>query len=259
MILTGQSVARKFATLPSKRFAILIVALAMMMFTLDANALTFTPSESEWITWSPECRARYVVSAAGRGSIFSGRVSSSEVQFYASRYGKGWGSMHHYCAAKILLNRALAAEEPKWRTHYLNRIIKETDYVNEATPRNERLHADTLILKAQAYHRLDKSDAALSALREAITAHPKYSSPYALASIILRDAGKLADARDVLLDGLAAGAENAAELHYFVGLIYVELGDVKTAQIHAIDASNGGYPLNGLQLAIARHKHQSSD
>ena len=87
---------------------------------------------------------------------------------------------------------------------------------------------------------------------EAISARPNYGPPYALASILFRRLDRLEEARDLLLRGLEADASGSAELHYFLGLIFLDLGDIEAAQTHADKAEALGYPLSGLQKAIAR-------
>jgi hypothetical protein len=45
---------------------------------------------------------------------------------------------------------------------------------------------------------------------------------------------------------------DSAEIQYDIGLVYVELGDYKQANLYAARAYQGGYPLPGLRHKLER-------
>ena len=82
--------------------ATLTLALAYGLAPSQSFALSFYPSESEWLTWPDYCRARYVVSGAGSTSNYANRVSPDEVAYHRKRMGEGaWEYLHHYCAGIV--------------------------------------------------------------------------------------------------------------------------------------------------------------
>jgi hypothetical protein len=68
---------------------------------------------------------------------------------------------------------------------------------------------------------------------------------------LLLDGAKTAQAKDVLLQGNAATEGKSTEIHYFLGLVLIDLHDYDEAQKHAIEAYALGHPLPGLKDKLA--------
>lgn len=237
----------------------LTLVAAIVVTASDAFSLTFEPTELEWNVWTPECRARYTISQAGRNSRFAERVPRTVVQQFESRFGIGWESMHHYCAGIILLRQASASGDSTRANFLRSRTIKESEYTRQRTPASERLYADVLLLQSRAFEDWGKRDEAQELVNQAIQLHPSYAAPYAFGSILLKRTGKPLDARNLLLEALSNNAEPAAELHYFLGLIFLELDDFESASLHADKATELGYPLLGIHRAIARRRNDGEN
>lgn len=47
--------------------------------------------------------------------------------------------------------------------------------------------------------------------------------------------------------------DNSADLHYYMGLSFLALGDLENAQVHADIAYGAGYPLQGLKKGLSGH------
>jgi tetratricopeptide (TPR) repeat protein len=103
-----------------------------------------------------------------------------------------------------------------------------------------------------AYRGLKKPEKALEYLQKAIAEQPSYAPAYSVMSMVLRDAGNLEGARDVLVRGNEATRGESAEIHYLLGLTYLDLNDVPAARRHADEAYRRGYPLPGLRDRLQR-------
>jgi tetratricopeptide (TPR) repeat protein len=233
-------------------FAVCI--LGVFLVPQPAYALNFKPTDSEWLAWPDYCRARYVVSGAGTGSEFTSRISSATVVQQEANVGvEAWYWLHHYCAALVYLSRAAAEDGDKnARQHWLREA--ESNFIGQyhRVGKNNPMYSEMIISIAQLHRERDDPKTALRYLNEAIAAQPTVSSPYALASMILKDEGNLQQAISILLKGDAALNGRSAELHYFLGHIYIDVNDLDSATDHAKLAYDLGYPLPGLATKLRR-------
>jgi len=230
---------------------------AVLLFVVipeRAHALNFTPSEIEWSTWPDYCRARYVVSAAGKKSKYVHRITSEEVARHERNKGRdAWIYLHHYCAALAYMQRS-AAEKNSDKSSFILREA-EIEFVNQfehITPK-DRMFPDVVSSIALVHRRRGDYDVALEFLDLAMENQPEAPSPYALAAIICRDAGNMSDGLEFLKKGNSATDGTSAEIHYFLGLFYIDLDDLDAAVRHAERAYELGYPLPGLAAKLRRH------
>lgn len=229
---------------PIKACCVFGFCLCCLFQAQPSHALAFTPTETEWVTWPDYCRARYVVSGAGVKSLFAARVPESEISRQQARMGAAWYWLHHYCAGLAYLSRANAdaAKTEYWLKEAEVNFLGYYQRVDQASP----MFVDAAINMAQVHRKRGDTGTALRFLDEAMHAQPAATSPYALASIVYRENRDLKGAVAVLLRGNEAVGGNSAELHYFLGLIYIELKDLESATNHAKRAYELGYPLPGL-------------
>ena len=236
--------------------ALSLFAVASGLFLSPAaNALTFTPTETEWLAWPEYCRARYVVSGAGVNSALELRVSMAEVKAWEHRLGPAWGGLHHYCAGLALYSRAKVESDPAQRKFLLERIIEENRFTLDATPESHPMWAEIASRSGLVYGDLKEPVRALEQFDAAIKACPTCAVGYQAKAMFYRTQGKLTEARDALLAGNKALEGNSAELHYTLGLVLVELHDYAGATEHAEKAYAMGYPLPGLKERLARAGH----
>lgn len=219
-----------------------------------AYALTFLPTEFEWTTWPDYCKARYVVSSSGKKSIYLRRVTKTQVAYHEQSKGpNAWVYLHHYCAALIYMQRAAAEEDPA-KVDFILREA-EIEFMNqyELIKPSDPMFPDVVSSIAQVHRRRGDYHIALEYLEQAIEHQPEVTSPYALAAIICRESGKIEDGLEVLRRGNSATNGTSAELHYFLGLFYIDIDDLDSAVEHAERAYELGYPLPGLAAKLRRH------
>lgn len=225
----------------------------VLLLPATALSLTFTPSEGEWLSWPDYCRARYVVSGAGRGSAFEQRVSQSEVAAQHRKMGEeAWYWLHHYCAALAYISRAKAATTDQWRNHYLREADANLYGHLKVISNDNPMFPDVVVSAAQLEVERGEQAKALKLLEQGMSSHPTASSPYAFAAILYRRSNDYAAAIDVLNRGLAAVDQQSAELQYIIGLMYLESNQLDLASEHAAKAYELGYPLPGLAAKLRR-------
>lgn len=251
------SFERVIGLMNSKHLRVLVVAAVFLsgvfLAAPPANALSFTPSESEWVVWPDYCRARYVVSGAGKSSVFKSRVSPAVVAQHKARVGaEAWYWLHHYCAARAYITRAANEESDTKTEQWLREAESNAMGQYERIGNMDTLFIDVTISIAQIHIQRGNNDAALRFLNQAIHAQPTVSSPYALASMIYRKTGEPRKAVQVLQKGDTALDGQSAEIHYFLGHIYIELSELDSAADHARRAYELGYPLPGLASKLRR-------
>lgn len=218
-----------------------------------ADALAFTPTQSEWAAWPDYCRARFVVSGAGAGSQFARRVSQAEVARQRAKVGEeAWHWLHHYCAALVYTKRIPDETHPiQLRT--LKRDA-EANFMGQYTriSKDNWMFPEVAIGIAQMHRQNGDLQQAMEFLTEAMTAQPKASSPYVLAAIIYRENDQFGEAIEVLKRGNDATEGQSAELQYVLGLTYADMGNLDDAVVHAREAYRLGYPLPGLARKLQR-------
>ena len=94
---------------------------------------------------------------------------------------------------------------------------------------------------------MGKLEEAEKLLAEVIARNPRLSEAYSLLSLLYWESDQLDQAREVLEKGNAAVDQKSAEIHYFLGLLLVEMGEMEPAVEHARSAYALGYPLPGLR------------
>ncbi|HEY7640182.1 MAG TPA: hypothetical protein VH814_10690 [Steroidobacteraceae bacterium] len=241
-----------------KPASLVLAALAFGAFCAPAHALQFEPTDLEWASWPEFCQARYTVSGAGRESRFKAKVPQATVQMWASRLGGmggAWGSLHHYCAALIERQRAKATYDKKQRAFFVKRSIEMSMFSFDRVPAEHPLYVDVALEIANGYRDLGDTESAMQFVDAAIKSQPTNPKGYAAKSLVLRDAGKLQEAIEVLQKGTAAVTEDSSTLHYFLGLNYLDLRDYEQAQAQARLAYSLGYPLPGLRQKLAAAGH----
>lgn len=217
-----------------------------------ASAYQFEPTEAEFNAWPQYCRARYVTTTIGQSSIFAQRLDRSAQATAEGAIGaQTFLHVHHYCAGLLHLARARLEPDAKKRRFELDEARAEIMYSLRNDPGNGPLQSTMVVNLAVIERERGDSPAARQLLENAIRLAPSDPKPYLGLAIVLRSDKKLAEARAILEQGLAAAGTEALELHYNLGLICVELEDFECAVRHARAAYAQGYPFPGLRNRLA--------
>ena len=219
----------------------------------EAAALAFRPNETEWLTWPDYCRARYLASGAGRRSNYTQRVSTSEIEMFENQIGQdAWHWLHHYCSGLVFLSRAKAAENRQERERLFEEAKSQMMGQYQRVPQSDPFFGIVATSIGRVHWEKGEPAEAIGFLRESMQAQPTYTAAYSLASLIYRDSGEMDKALGVLLEGDKANGGQSAEIHYFLGLLLIETGDLDSAVVHARKAYSLGYPLPGLMAKLER-------
>jgi tetratricopeptide (TPR) repeat protein len=228
----------------------LFVAIASTLLAPAAMAYNFVPTEMEWISWPDYCKARYVTTNIGSSSKFARTVPNSQVQMWRRQLGDLYAYIHHYCAAIASTNRALSAPDARQRSHHLDYALDNAMFTFQRAPKSNPLFAKMAINLAVIETERGHFDEGVAYAQQAIDAHPKLAEPYcAMAQLYFKHKDK-EKAREILRQGNAALEGKSAEVHYNLGLVELELGEVDAAVEHAKVAYSRGHPLPGLRRKL---------
>lgn len=228
------------------------VALALLL-PAHAWSYAFVPTESEFATWPPYCQARYVTTDIGRRSTWARTYPSSAVTLWERQIGPAsFERVHHYCTGMIWLNRAKRQNNVTTKRTYLNNAEHESLFTKRGLPPNSRISVMIDATLAEIYDEMGTPERAVKHLEDALKQQPSQVRLYGALALLHRKQGNLEKARDTLLraDEIASG--QSAELHYNLGLLYLELENTEEALARAKQAYEMGYPLDGLREKLKR-------
>lgn len=216
-----------------------------------SGAYNFSPTPAEFAAWPQYCQARYGHTSIGSRSQYANSVTQAGREVARATLGDAtYDNVHHFCAAMSYLSRARVARTPAERKLDLRNAHNNMMYSwNRITP-EMRLYAPMVITMGQIENAQGNSEEAIEYLTAAIEAKPSDAQFYAALAITYRDQKKLPLARETLEKGIAA-AQGSVELHYNLGLMCLELGDVDCAVQHAHVAYEAGHPFPGLKNKLS--------
>jgi tetratricopeptide (TPR) repeat protein len=228
-----------------------VLALNILMCLADPLAAQdVNPSEREFAAWPRWCQELFVTTDTGRKTPFVARIPSDIA--LRTRGNPQLNGFWHYCAGIIWLDRARAERDEGRAAFMYRKTIDEVSFNYALTASDHPLRGEMGTLLGLAYRGLGEHEKALEFLEKALKEEPDYAPAYTATYLVLRDAGRYNEARETLLRGNEAARGESAELHYFLGLAYIEAGDVASARKHANQAYKLGYPLPGLRNKLER-------
>ncbi len=225
----------------------------IVAFSLNCFAYSFTPTETEWVSWPSECKAIYAWTPIGAISKYSHRVTDADKAELGRWERDGIIALHHFCTGTIWLNRSRMAEDSGLQQFQLREAYAETRFTYDRSLRASPRFPHIAIQLAIILHEQQESDTALQILAEVTNEHAENDILYSVTAYIQRKLGRLEDARDTLLRGNEAVDGGSAEILYNLGLVSLELGAVEQASEYAEQAYAMGYPLPGLKRKLQRH------
>lgn len=232
-----------FSTVLKLRRYLLLVIMSSM--SNQVIALSFTPSELEWLTWGDMCQARYIVSGAGMNSRFASRIPPEKVELWKNKTGGAWQALHHYCAAIIFDNKQ---NNPK-------RAISDYLYSFRRTPKLNPLYPVMGSKIALAHYKINDKQSARQYAQRIIDANPNFADGYLIKGIIERKEGELNRAIQTLEEGNKKTRGTSAELNYHLGIYYLSSGNYNRANKYAQVAYSLGYPLPWLREQLKKNGH----
>lgn len=216
-----------------------------------AAAFSFEMSESEFSSWPMYCQARYASIDVGKRHPFSVNFSQTLIEQARAQLGaETFERVHHWCAGTTWLSRARLQRDQKMREFQLNEARSESLFTLDGLPPDSTIIPSILItLGLVCQEQLDVS-CATENFEKAITMRPTEASPYSALALLHRKHKQLSAARDVLIRGDAASGGQSTEIHYNLGLILLEMGEIDGALEYAHKAYLAGYPLPGLKKKL---------
>lgn len=226
-----------------------IFLIFLLCICAEAQAYYFTLARHEWNTWPEYCQARYVNTSVGSNSPYANSVPSDVQKKWAVILRGGFDHIHHYCAGLIYVARARGLSDAKSRKRHFETAISEIDYTFRKILPDFPLYSEMAAYLAQAYFEIDETEKALDILKNATNLKPKQPAAYIAYAEILMKSGKNQEALQILLAGQKKATESA-EMHYFLGHVYLRLNQFEEARNHAKRAYALGYPLPGLKRML---------
>lgn len=230
-----------------------ILGVVLGLFAGVAGAQELVISEAEFATWPEYCQARYVTVPPGQFSQWAPAYPRAKIDAARRLLGPAtFERVHHYCYGLIWLAQSKLIEDKKQHDFALQKAQDEVLFTYRGLPPDSPINGPTFIMLGQICMQRGEEACAVQNLRKAITINPKESSGYSALAVFYRKQNKLALARDTLLEGDTVLEGKSPEIHYNLGLIYLDLGDTTNALERAHAAYGLGYPLPGLRNRLTR-------
>lgn len=230
-----------------QRWAVGSLLVCLLGGTPPAWGFDFVPTDQEFNSWPDWCKGTYVTSNIGSRSRFAPQITP-RVRSQALR-----GFWHH-CAGLIWLDRARGQRDPDRARFEYRQAIAETMYNYAQWPSDHPRMGEMGTTLGLAHRGLGDLVSAKQYLTRAIQNQPQYAPAYTAMSLVYRDEENLDAARDILLRGNEVVQGKSSEIHYFLGLLYLDIGNIPEAEKHSQQAYKLGYPLPGLKNKLERAK-----
>jgi tetratricopeptide (TPR) repeat protein len=231
----------------------LLVAVASVLLAESAMAYYFIPTDAEWAAWPDYCKARYVTTGIGGSSPFANAFPRSQAEVWRRKLGDDtFIDIHHYCAGLASTTRALLERDPRARHAHLDYALDNSTYSFHRTPRTSFIYVKIALNLAVIETNLGNPERGIEYAQQALDAQPKNAEPYVALAQLYFQQDKKQKAREVLVSGNDAVEGESAEIHYTLGLIEADLGQLESAVGHARQAYALGHPLPGLRRKLEK-------
>lgn len=232
------------------RHLIVITTLGLVAWSSNSTAFNKIPiTPAEWDSWPIYCQGVVHTGVQPPPGRFRPQLSEQLVQ-------KSWQyGIWHYCIGMIKVQRAERRIHTEEASRLIHDAIKDLMYSFErVTDPEDPLAAEMAVIIARAYRVKGDREKALKYLDLAEQVRPDLPQIYAVRSVLHFDKGEYDEAVAVLEGGNKATEGNSAELNYFLGLAYLNAGNIDSAKAQARIAKSLGYPLEGLQRQIEEYE-----
>lgn len=222
------------------------LAVIILLFSGNAHAFNFEPTEREYLAWSERCRALYLSTDIGGKSPFFATMPKHIIKHYRD-IGNRQGGPWHYCKSLAVYYRAMGEFDQKTKEELYKEALSEAKYTFRGMPESDPWFAEVGTHVARLLIKLERFDEAIVFLNKVIGLYPGYASAYSGLATAYKGKNQLQEGIKALEGGLSRMPSESAELYYFLGLFYLEDGDRKKAEEYAKKAYGLGYPLRGLK------------
>ena len=158
--------------------------------------------------------------------------------------------LHHYCASIHYLSRSKVASTAQTNEFLVHQALADALYSYTRSDSASPVYIDMSVTMAQIHDANGQADKAIAVLEHAIQVQPGRPEPYGMLARLQRSHGQLKAARETLKAADVATDGKSVDIHYNLGLISLELGDVESAINYAKQAYSRGYPLDGLKRKL---------
>ncbi len=193
-----QQGSRRVPAHGSSRYWVVILVLSLCYTLCSGNLYA-----QEWSVF-PKTEAEIAVLPIYCQVRFNSDQKSAEYRQWMNRLKGGFNHIHHYCAAQHVVNTVnkYGYSRPDMSNTFLNRAIKECEYMEEQAQPGFLLMPEIKVFKGDVYRRLDRDAEAVKAYNEAIRLNKRYTKSYTHLSDLYKDIGDLKQAREILEQGL---------------------------------------------------------
>lgn len=232
---------------------VMILCLYLVNVGGVVHAFEFVPTKLEFEAWPYKCKAIYAGTTIGKQIPFTNVIPSRKIyewRKYAESHGGAW----HYCAGLVHLSRARLQYTPKEKRKHYSRAMSEVSFTYGKIKKETSWASEVGIALAESHYGLGERDKAIAILESIIRFTPAYAQAYFLSAKIFREDKDLKSAKKILLTGNLNTEQKSADILYMLGIISLEMNDIKEARKYAKMAYDLGYPLSYLKIKLKEYK-----
>lgn len=224
------------------------------MFASPVEAYKFTLSDTEFALWPEYCQVRYVTTIIGRRSRHAAKIPDIETRRkkWEALLGRHFMHIHHYCAGVIHLNRSIkrtTAEKLQLKFDYEKAIGDLGFSYQRATP-EFFLFSQIAERYAYTHELMGEVNKAIEILTHAIQQQPAQVASYTRLSYILREAGQVDKALELLKKAEQLVTDDPKQVYVHLAHTYMDMGDLDNARKYSNLAYAKGYLLPGLKIKL---------
>lgn len=230
-----------------------LAGLSILLLSGIANAFNMIPvTPMEWDSWPRICQGMTtwtVVPPEGRKRP----PLSQKEQDYIKSLG-----LWHFCQAYVRLQR-LELKSVRNRRAEIDFALDDIMYVyRQLDPREGRnarhpMFAPVGVAYARLMREARKRHQALEILDTVKKYHPSYPPMYTVYTALLFDQKQYRKAVEILEEGNRKTGDRIGEIQYFLGLSYLNIGEIEKARIFERKARENKYPFRALTRKLAAH------
>jgi tetratricopeptide (TPR) repeat protein len=239
---------------PTAKLLLTLAMTSSFLFPNASYADKWVSSELEYALLPEHCKVQLSSRPWRQREAFEWKISKAQADYWQKRIGPDFVHMHHYCLG---LQWLMLAESPTLRRKRANRSAKwaygqaiaEIAYVIKQSRPTYPLWIEINIAQAQARAGLKQYDEAVAQLANLQQQAPKRPEIYVELAKVLKKAGKVPDAIDVLEKGLD-NASKKGPLLFYLAHYYYDLGNTERSAQFMARAEAEGMKMDSLRRRL---------